>query len=70
MSPNATRKMHLKTRLGATRAACGLDFPTRFTNIPADVTCDRCRHTVQMADAEILATHRARHGPHRPHVVK
>lgn len=35
------------------RSACGLRDPRRGTRDPAEVTCDGCRKTLAMADAEV-----------------
>lgn len=45
-------KMHLRFRR---RAACGAGGRT-LTDDPKLVTCERCKHTVKMADAVQAAT--------------
>lgn len=44
-------KRHLLVARG--RSACGLSEPRRGTRDPAAVTCQGCRKTLAMVDAEV-----------------
>lgn len=50
MTP-AKAKRHLL--VGPGRAACGLNHPPLTTREPSQVTCNGCRRTIAMADAEV-----------------
>lgn len=52
-------KRHLL--VGASVAACGLKHPRKWTHKASEVTCARCRATVEMADAEIEEQTKPRH---------
>lgn len=54
--PSAPR-VHLEVRRRYPASACGLSEVMRLTRVPAEVTCDRCRRTLAMADAEAHDEH-------------
>lgn len=52
----ANPKRHLLRRMSRANyvwAACGLRNPRMWTEDPREVTCNGCRRTVEMADAEV-----------------
>lgn len=46
----ARRRVHLA--LSRKRVACGVSSHVRTTRVPRLVTCEECRGTLHMADAE------------------
>lgn len=52
----ANPKRHLRRSASYARvvwSACGLREPRFWTYDPREVTCDGCRRTLEMADAEV-----------------
>lgn len=62
-------KVHLayRRKVTNTETACGNRLATRLTRNPSEVTCERCKASLPMADAEARVEHRRKMRGHKKH---